>query len=240
MHVLIARRDYSDFKWGVSFREAPGLPWSPHSMGGRLEAEVDAAIKLAFSTTPAMALTFSTRTVEDTTATFVEAPADLGMIPPNFSVEILCREGRLEDHDCWCSVTRSPGCAELWSAVDFRFRPQQLRERIKGWFASQHWESFGPPTRSKPHSQSLPYERALLVRHGSEWRARAICPPGTFPVLRDGPVITPEAEAKRLAKLPQNKSAVRRARHAENAARFRREAAERAALREQQETGANP
>jgi|KBSSwiStaDraftv2_1062776.scaffolds.fasta_scaffold03470_10 hypothetical protein len=239
MHVLIARQDYADFKWGASFREAPGLPWSPHSMGGRLEPEVDAAIKLAFSTTPPMVLTFSTRTVEDTTATFVEAPADLGMVPPNFSVEILCREGRLEElTDCWCSVTRSPGRADLWSNVAFRFRPQLLRERIKNWFQSQHWESFGPPTRNKPHSHPLPYERTLLVRHGAEWRARAICPPGTFPEFRDSPAITPEQEAKRLSKLPQNKLAAKRARHAENAVRFRREAAERAALREQQETGA--
>jgi len=233
VHVLIARRDYSDYKWGVWFREAPGLPWSPHSLGGRLEPEVDAAVALAFKTKPPMSLTFDTRAIEVASTDVAETPDDLGEIAVNVDATILCREGRLPGpDDRWAEVHRNANHIELWSGLDWVFQPRGLQEKIKGWFEANYWESFGPPTRHKPHSQPLPYERMLIVRPNDFWQARQLAA-RSFPAFNPGPVLSEAAQAKRLTKLPQSKSALRRQKHAEAHIRIRAEAAARAALREQ-------
>jgi hypothetical protein len=114
--------------------------------------------------------------------------------------------------------------------LDWIFQPRSLKSSIVGYFGfddERTWKSFvgGKAGIDRP----TPRMRELWVR--PTWRARQIAE--GFPEFRSGPVVTPAMAANRLAKTPQGKAATRRARHAENAERFRREAEQRRALREE-------
>jgi hypothetical protein len=174
-------------------------------------------------------MTFSTRQVDAvTTHLTLGGPAKVDM---NVQIDALMREGRFEGDDRWAIVTRQARTGQVWSlGLHSTFRERTLKDRILRWFEDAGWHTFGAPRPGRQESVAPPWERELYVRHGGAWRARQLAA-SDFPVFRPGPIIPPEQEAKRFSKLPQNKSAVKRAKHAENHQRFRAEAAERARLR---------
>jgi hypothetical protein len=181
--------------------------------------------------------TFTSRGFDAAVEAYVTQPDDLGKLGLNSHATLLIPEGG-GVIDRYATLHRTPiTAAFVVAGIDGKFRPQSMGERVLKWFTSQQWRSFAPQKVSERHepvhqqAHRPTHHRELLVRHGHDWSARALVPDG-FPPLRSGPAISPEAEAKRLAKLPQNRAAARRAKHQANAERFRAEAAERARLRE--------
>lgn len=244
MHTLIAK---DGDKWAVYAREHESVAWSRVEITNVLRSAIDVSLDGAdltktlwtFSECPAseaMAHLLvdhpeQTLNIEELRA-YVEVCVDRSL-----DIAILVPEGRFADNpgDRWASMHRPPR-SHLWSAgLSATFRPQTLRHQLlEGFFGfdqpdEQTWKSFA----GGKHGVDRPtHRRELWVRPA--WRARALCPEA-FPAFKPGPVITPEMEAKRLAKMPQTKSAVRRAQHAANDARFKAESAARRAAREQQE-----
>ena len=233
MHFLIARHG-GEYRYAAWLREHPTVAWSPIANANRLEPVVEQTLAFMFKPNITADLTFSTRLAEQVTADLIEMPEQLATGAIGCEIEVLCREGRLEGpDDRWARVRRLYRSPELFSfgvPADV-FRPQTLKAEIAGWFESQGWHTFGAPRPHRSETVAPHYPRELLVRHGDDWRARHLAP-SSFPAFRPGPVITAEQEAKRLSKMPMHKSAVRRAKHQENDARFKAEAAERRALRE--------
>lgn len=238
MHVLVARRG-GEFRYGAFVREHATGDWSMFASGNRLQAVVEEALALTFKPNIAADLTFSTRSSEVVMADLIETPEQLATGARGCRVEVLCREGRFDTpDDRWASVYRGPAGREIYCfGLDSVFRPQTLKAQIEGWFESAGWASFGPPRPNRGDPTPPPWPRELLVRRGDEWSARRICP-DSFPQLREGPVVSAEQQARRLAKLPQSKAAARRLKHQENDARFKTEAAERARQREEGAAGA--
>ncbi len=151
----------------------------------------------------------------------------------SLDVVILVPEGRFSDNpgDRWAWLHRPPR-NRLWcSGLNSAFRPQALRQQIiEGFFGfDQRDESVWKSFVGGKHGVDRPsHRRELWVRPG--FRARALCADG-FPEFKPGPIVTDAQAARRISRLPQTKSAVRRAQHAANAEKFKREADERRALR---------
>jgi len=88
-----------------------------------------------------------------------------------------------------------------------------------------------PPTDTR--TLEVPAIDIEAFREGSADDRRGVARQiANFPEFRDGPIVSPEQAARRLSKLPRNKSALKRAQRAANHERFRAEAAERARQRE--------
>lgn len=227
MHVLIARNGDN---WATWMREGPGLAWSPIEDDRRLEPVVDAALEFAFKVKPAIEITFSTQQVTDVVV--AESVRSLDAITLDVAISILCREGRFNTaDDRFAEVSRAPHRRALSSGIYTVFRPHLLREKVRAWFEGDGWHTFMPPRPHRNEAAAPPWERMLLTRFGEGWEARTLYPAG-FPTYQPGPVVSDEMAAKRLSRMPQSKSAVRRAQHQANAERFRREAEERRTLRE--------
>lgn len=233
MHILIAA--LPEHRWTLWKREHD--TWSVLlDKANRLQPVVDQALDVMFKPNATTDLTFSTRPAEAVMADMIKTPEALATGALGCEIEVLCREGRLEaKDDRWARVRRLHGRMEPFSLgvpADV-FRPQTLKAEILNWFEKEGWHTFGPRRPGRQESVAPPYGRELLVRHGDDWRARQLCP-ADFPRFQPGAVISAVDEAKRLSKLPQSKSATRRAKQQANLERFRKEAAERAALREEQ------
>ena len=204
--------------------------WRIEAVYGTLEQAVE-RVKSHF----AHDWTFTDRPFDDAIKTYAAGPDDLVKLGLNSHATILCPEGG-GIVNRYATVHRVPLTAAFVAAgFDGKFRPQALGDRVAEWFARQHWRSFVPPKpieRREPVSQQThrpAHTRELLVRH--TWAAREIAPEAFAP-LHLGPVVSAEQAARRISKMPQTKSAVRRAKHAANAERFRAEAEERARQRE--------
>jgi hypothetical protein len=181
--------------------------------------------------------TFTTRAFDAAIEAYVAQPDDLTKLGLNSHATLLIPEGG-GIVNRYVTMHRTPiTAAFVVAGVDGKFRPQSMGERILKWFTAQQWRSFAPQKVSERHepvgqqAHRPHHHRELLVRHGHEWSARDLAP-DAFPPLRVGPAITAEQEAKRLAKLPQNRAAARRLKHQQADARFKAAAAERARLRE--------
>jgi hypothetical protein len=180
--------------------------------------------------------TFSTRPFDEALAAYVAQPDELARLGANSHATLLMPEGG-GIINRYVTLHRVPITTTIIGAgIDGKFRPQTIGERVLKWLIAQQWRSFAPQKVSERHepvhqqAQRPTHHRELLIRHG--WAAREIAP-DAFPPVRSGPAISPEAEAKRLAKLPQNRAAARRLKHQQADARFKAEAAERARLREE-------
>lgn len=178
--------------------------------------------------------TFTTRAIEDAIAACADTPDQMERLGLDSHATILLPEGGGVENK-WVTLHRVPmtGAIVATGILD-RFRPQKLKDQVLAYFERAQWRSFAPQKVSERYEpvgqqpQRPPWARELLVRHG--WSARAIAP-DAFAPIRSGHVLPLEVEAKRLAKLPQNKAAARRLKHQEADVRFKAEAAERARLR---------
>jgi hypothetical protein len=216
---VLLRRDHPTVAWYMVRREA----------AARLREIVEAALDIDPLTHP---LTFSERERDVVVVNIANVPDEIPHVAPTVQVTILSPEGRLQDStDRWATLYRSPREVSVWShGIRGVFRPKTLREEITRFFGfddEKLWKSF---VGGKHGIAKALHQRELWVRPG--WRARELAS-SDFPAFRPGPVVGTEEQAKRFAKLPQTRSKVRRAKQAANLERFRREAAERAVLREQ-------
>jgi hypothetical protein len=229
LHVLTCK---SGDKWAVSVREHETVPYSLAYTGNVLRTAIDASFAHGF----AIHWSFSEREFAAVAADVAEEPEQLAGVDPAVDLDILAPECRFPTDDRWARVYKSHGRTELWSSGGaFRgFRQGAIfddvvKAKILDFFGfdridrDQYWRTFLPAQKGVDRPR---YARELYVR--STWNARKLAP-GSFSEYRDGPVVSPEAEAKRLAKLPMHKSAARRLKHQANDARFKAEAAARRA-----------
>jgi hypothetical protein len=230
LHVLTCK---SGDKWAVSVREHISVTWSLAYSGIVLRTAIDASFAHGFG----HLWTFSERQFDEVAADVAEEPEQLPGVDPAVSIEILAPEGRFADDDRWATLMRVQGRSDLFVHGTFKgFRlgapfEAVIKDKVlTGFFGfdrqDQYWRTFMPPklneTVDRPH-----FKRELYIR--PTWVARQIA---NFPEFRDGPIVSPEQAARRLSKLPRNKSALKRAQRAANHERFRAEAAERARQRE--------
>lgn len=235
MHVLVCK---AEGKWAAFLREHSSVGWSVLHAGNVLRAAVEASFGYGFE----HALTYSERQADEVMADVAEQPEQLVGVSRAVDLRILAPERRWETDDRWATVLKSTGRSDLWvPGVAFNgFRRQEpnppvLKEKVLTDFfgfdrpdpSDQTWRTFLPQQKgvTRPH-----YLRELYLR--PQWSARELAP-NDFPAFRPGPVITPEQQAQRLAKLPMNRSAAKRAKRAEAHLRIRAAAEERRLLREQ-------
>jgi hypothetical protein len=233
MHTLLCKQGD---RWVILRRDHETVAWYLLHKGaiGRLRETVEASLDLDPLT---HTWTFSEREADVVMANLAEDPSEIPHVDRLLNIEAYTREGRFDDDsDRLATLHRSPGEVWVWtSGLAEVFRPKDLRKQILNYFgfdsddrhAEQRWKSFIPGKHGVDRPWNL---RELWVR--LTWRARELCA-DAFPAFKPGPVITVEQQAKRLAKLPMHKSAVRRAKHQDNLQRFRAESEARAALREQ-------
>lgn len=225
MHTLVCRLED---KWAVLLREHPTVDWSLTRKENLLRTALDASLKLDLLTHN---WTFSERQAADVIANIAEEPEQIAAVDPRLSIVVLSPEGRFEPDDRWATMRRLPGVALWTNGLSDLFRPKALQAQIEEFFGidtildDRKWKTFV----GGKHGIARPtHLRELWIRPA--WRARQLCP-SDFPPVKLGPIISPEIQEKRASKMPQNRSAVRRAKHAENDRRFKAEAAERARLR---------
>jgi hypothetical protein len=230
MHVLFCK---SGDKWSVYTGEHATIGWSLVHSGNALRQAVDASFAYGFSG----ALTYSERQADEVAADVAEEPEQLAGVDSALDLTILAPERRWPTDDRWQTILRdgrrfwSPGSGFIGFRQQVPFESVLKEQVLSGFFGfnnpnePNYWRTFMPAQKgvSRPHRP-----RELYLRPA--WNARELAPQ-SFGEFRPGPVVTPEMAAKRLAKMPQNKSAARRLKHQQNAERFKAEAEERARQR---------